>query len=50
MPYSEIDKHCNECICALCEYRGTDDCIEGPEACDKCKNDGHYEDCWWLWD
>ncbi len=43
--FSEDDKHCRECICRLCDLRGTDECIEGGDLCDKCQNDEHTGGC-----
>jgi hypothetical protein len=45
--YSELDKHCRECICVSCDLRGTDDCLEGADGCDKCDNTCHTGHCWW---
>jgi len=45
--YSEDDKHCRECICAFCDLRGTVDCLEGPEECDRCDNTHHCTFCPW---
>lgn len=45
--YNEMDKHCRECICVSCDLRGTDDCLEGADGCDKCDNTYHIGHCWW---
>jgi hypothetical protein len=43
--YDEDNKHCNECICRGCELRGTDNCLEGNELCNDCKNEDHTSGC-----
>ena len=45
MPYSESDKHCNECICQYCDLRGTKGCVDGTGMCDRCDNTEHTYDC-----
>lgn len=45
--YSELDKHCRECICPSCDLFQTEECLEGENGCDKCDNDCHVGHCWW---
>lgn len=47
MMFSENDRHCIECLCSSCARRATDDCLDGPDVCDKCENDCHVGQCWY---
>jgi hypothetical protein len=48
--YNENNRHCRECICSNCELRGSDKCDEGPNLCDKCKNEDHTIRCFYFED
>ncbi len=45
--YSELNKHCRECICPSCDLFQTEECIEGENYCEQCANDCHVGHCWW---
>ncbi len=46
--HNSNDRQCKECICAQCELRGTDECLDGPDTCDKCPNEDHVAYCPWF--
>ena len=45
--YSEQNKHCRECLCTTCDLFQLDECLEGPDCCDKCDNTSHTAYCPW---
>ncbi len=45
--YSELNKHCRECICPSCDLFQTKECLEGEDGCGKCDNTYHVGHCWW---
>lgn len=46
--YNENDRHCSECQCAMCDLRGTPDCLDGETVCAECDNESHVDDCPWY--
>lgn len=45
--YSDNDKHCRECLCATCDLRGMDGCLDGEAVCAECDNQSHTNYCPW---
>lgn len=43
--FDEDNSQCRECLCTECDLRGTDNCLEGADQCNRCDNTSHLVGC-----